>query len=73
MEIIGLILNFIGTILLAFSFSPSEKVGTHTSNNNKTTDFVLANFHKWFFRLGIIIMLGGFLLQLLAVMFLQCA
>lgn len=68
---LGLVLNLIGAILLAFSFSASEKVGTHTDGKGKTTDFVLPDFHKCLFRSGILIMAAGFLLQLIAVMFLK--
>jgi hypothetical protein len=65
----GLAVNLLGAIILAFSFSTSEKVGTHTDNNGKTTDFILPNFHKWRFRIGIGVMVLGFLIQIMAILF----
>jgi len=66
--IIGLTINLIGAIFLAFSFSPTEKVGKHTADNGKTTDFILPNFHKWKFKLGITLMIIGFVFQIIAIL-----
>jgi len=66
---IGLILNFLGAVLLAFSFSASEKQGDIIEDSGKKRDFVLCDFHKRLFRVGISIMSIGFLCQLVAVLF----
>ena len=64
--IIGLIANLIGAIFLAISFSSTdEKVGSHTDSKGKTTDFVLPNFHKRKFRIGMFFLIIGFLIQII--------
>jgi len=66
---VGLVFNFVGAILLAISFKPISNEGTHTSNNGKTSPFVLVGYDKWRFRVGIWIIAFGFFLQLITVFF----
>jgi len=66
---IGLVFNFIGAILLAFSFRAISGEGTHTPNEGKTNPFVLVGFDKWRFRIGIWVIAFGFFLQMITVFF----
>lgn len=67
--IIGLTINFIGAILLAFAFSAGDPVGTQEDNNKKPRPFVLPNFNKLLLRSGVGLLALGFLIQLLALIF----
>ncbi len=59
----GLILNFVGTVLLAFSFGKNLNDAHQT--NRKGKPVYLASFlHPWFFYGGLAIIAVGFLLQL---------
>ena len=65
----GLVFNLVGAIMLAFSFTPISNEGTHTSNNGKTSSFVLVGYDKWRFKVGIWVIAFGFFLQLITVFF----
>lgn len=63
---IGIILNLIGTILIAFSFGPyPDKSGAPSTTDDKGKERYIAYFnYPFLFWTGIIILATGFFLQL---------
>lgn len=70
LTIIGLALNFIGALMLAFSYSAGKKVGHQVDDPknapDKKRDFVLPNFNKHLFIFGVAILALGFLIQIIS-------
>lgn len=61
----GLILNFIGTVFVACAFGPN--LGEAYQEDDKGRHIYLASLlHPRMFRLGLALLGGGFLLQLVA-------
>jgi len=61
LSMIGLILNFLGTILVAFSIRKGS-VEAWKDSKNKRED--MASFKLWKFRLGIWVLALGFPMQI---------
>ena len=66
---LGLILNFIGSFLLAFSFKAGEPIGSQSNDSGQVRDFCLPSFNKIKFRFGIALLCFGFLVQILGYIF----
>lgn len=62
---VGLILNIIGTLLLAFSFG-TTKEGPMTGTENGKFLKVSHLTRPWFFRVGVGILLFGFIVQFIS-------
>lgn len=66
MLVSGLILNFIGSLLLAFSIE-KNKAGANQFNNGKKVYLTVLNENK--FKAGVLLFALGFTLQLLDIIF----
>lgn len=62
---IGLILNFIGTVLLAFSFGRNLD-NAHQTDAQGNPVYLASFLHPWFFYGGLAVIAVGFLLQLVS-------
>jgi len=63
--VVGLTLNFIGAIFVAVSFKAGGVMGDVENDNGKRRPFVMPSFSQCRFRFGIILMIIGFIIQLL--------
>ena len=61
---LGLIFNFIGTIMVGFSFGKSI-VGTEEEADNGKVVSTASFTHPWCFRIGILFLALGFLVSML--------
>lgn len=64
---LGLIFNFIGAIILAFSFRAAEDTLIIEDIKEEAGPFTLVRYHKWRFRIAIFLIISGFLLQFIGV------
>ena len=65
---IGLVLNIIGSLFIAFSFGKNLADAHQTDKNNKKI-FLASFLHPSLFRNGIVLIILGFLLMLIATFF----
>ncbi len=59
---IGLVLNFVGTVLVALSFGQLRNGGYTENEKGKRFEFSYL-IHPWWFRVGMFLLAIGFLIQ----------